>query len=100
MLSNLLDEAYNIRIQFSTLEIICGIKNDNKDLIIDAMNYCILFAKKFIYSCKIKGNAINVIQFRSQITERVSIEKHICNESSNDVFNNKWLPLYNTLANL
>ena len=101
MLRNLLDEAYNIKIKFSTLEIICGIKNDNKDIIIDVMNYCILFAKKYIHCSKVKGIALNVMQFKNQILERVIIEKHICNESSNGVlFNNKWLALYNTLTNL
>ena len=68
------------------------------------MNYCIIFAKKYIHSSKVKGIAIaivNVMQFKSQILERVIIEKHIYNESSDGVlFNNKWLALYNTLTNL
>jgi len=53
MLSNLFDKAYYIKINFSTLEIIFGIKNENKDIIIEVMNYCILFAKKYITRKKI-----------------------------------------------
>ena len=65
------------------------------------MNYCILLAKKYIHSSNVKGIALNVMQFKSQILEHVIIEKHICNESSNAfLFNNKWLAFYNTLTNL
>ena len=67
MLSNLFDEAYYIKIKFSTLEIICGIKNDDKDNILEVMNYCNLFAKKYIHSSKVKGIAHSVMQFKSQI---------------------------------
>ena len=48
----ILQNAYNINIKLSTTDIIFGIINENKDPTFDIFNFCILFAKHYIYTCK------------------------------------------------
>ena len=41
-----------VHIQLGSLQLLLGILNPNKDLVIDCYNYCILLAKDFIYCQK------------------------------------------------
>ena len=50
-----LESVYGLKIHMTVLDIVFGIANDSNDKLIDVFNYCILFAKNFIYNCQI-GN--------------------------------------------
>ena len=42
----------------SALDILCGIQNETCDEIIDTLNYCVLFAKFYIYRSKKSKNKV------------------------------------------
>merc|ERR1712105_209459 len=40
------------KINIHCLDIILGIQNENRDVMLDCLNYCIMYAKVFISECK------------------------------------------------
>ena len=97
-LKTILHNAFNINVQLSTLDILFGLLNENKDLIFEVFNFCILFAKHFIYTCKIHTVPVIFSIFKNKIKERIDIERffHVEHEQL-AIFENKWQPLYTIL---
>ena len=68
-----------------------GISNENKDEIINAFNFVILFAKHFIYHCNIIQMNVSFKAFLNKLINRLEIEQYICTiQQTLDVFKKKW----------
>ena len=61
----------------SVTDIIFGITNDNNDNLIDVFNYSILFAKQFIYNCKISRSHICFVIYQNKLIARLEVERHL-----------------------
>ena len=91
--------VYKFNIQLTTADVIFGLNNENKDLIIDVLNYCILFAKHFIYARKIDNSEISFTIFLKQLKHRIEIERYLLVSQKNiDMFNEKWYTLFTSLT--
>ena len=70
-------ESMNFTIKLSIVDIIFGIQNTMNDKFIDVLNFCILFAKQYIYKCRYKDTKCNLTSFKNLLKERVEIERYI-----------------------
>ena len=87
-----------MQIHLHTPDIIFGIHNSNKDIILDNLNFCILFAKSFIYNNKKVLKEIHLDQFHKELQKRLDSEKLLLNlQGKSEYFLTKWQMLYNTL---
>ena len=77
------------------LDIVFGIMNENNDCILSALNYCILYAKKFIHNCKLNNQPFFMNNFICKLKRRLIIEEYIA-EVNNllENFKLKWDFLY------
>ena len=57
-------------------------KNENDDKIIEVFNYCILYAKYFVYTGKINNNNICLSDYKANLKIRLEIEKHIASSQN------------------
>ena len=80
------------------IDIIFGIKNENNDVIIDVLNYCIIFGKWYIYATKKSENKIFFLHFLHKLKNRLLVLEtmHIMNNKL-DVFTEKWSTIYDNL---
>ena len=79
------------------LEIIFGYSNQDHDVVLDCLNFCVLLAKYFIYRCKIDNRNIGLEQFKYELKNRLMCEKYILEvENKVGVFD-KWHPVMNKL---
>lgn len=91
--------VYKFHIQLTNSDIIFGLPNENKDVVIDVLNYCILFAKHFIYTRKVHDSDISFALFHKQLKHRIEIERYIIVSQKNiNVFNEKWNRLLTSLS--
>ena len=70
-------ESMNFAIKLSIVDIIFGIQNDMNDKLIDVLNFCILFAKYYIYKCRYKDTKSNINSYKMILKERVEMERYI-----------------------
>ena len=90
-----LEEIYTIRIRLSVLDIIFGFVNDNNDLVFDVFNFCILFAKYYVYECKIRSRDVDFACFIRILKTRIEIEKCIAIKNEKlTAFNDCWSLMY------
>ena len=90
--------VYQVYIQLTTFDIIFGLPNENKDMVIDVLNYCILFAKHYVYYRKINDFEISFALFLKRLKNRIEVERYIIVSQKNiNVFNEKWNILYTSL---
>jgi len=65
--------------------------NENNDDVISVLNYCILFAKKFISTCRLNNQTCNFQMFLCKLKKRVLIEDYIAESNGLlDKFVSKW----------
>ena len=78
-------------INFKTLDILLGIPNYDKNTDINILNFIILFAKNFIYSCKKTNNNVDFYGFQVKLKTHLEIEEYRC-KIYNKIreFNSKW----------
>ena len=75
----------------SVIDIIFGIDNENNDDILHVFNYTILFAKSFVYNCKIKDKAVRFLEYKASLLTRLEVEKHLAiAQNKLDNFNIVW----------
>ena len=89
-------KCYDVNIALGAADVIFGILNPNEDIILDVLNYCILFAKRFIHKCQQgeNNNNINFIAFKYKLKKRIMNEKFILENSNKlELFQMKWEPL-------
>ena len=77
-------------IPISSLEIIFGLPNQNKDNTIHIYNLVILYAKHYIYVHK-KGKNLNLYEFQLQLKQELKLKKQYAKEHNKITnFNLKW----------
>ena len=77
------------------LDIVFGIFNENNDCILSALNYCILYAKKFIQNCKLNNQPLLMNNFICKLKQRLIIEEYIAEVNNTlENFRIKWDFLY------
>ncbi len=63
--------------QLDVKSVLFGIVNDNNDDMLHFMNYCILYGKWYINSCKSSNSDIFFIQFVKLIKDKLMLEKNL-----------------------
>ena len=85
-------------INLHTLDILFGIINLNEDDILNNLNFCILFAKSFIYDCYKADKECSFALFKNKLKSRLDAESVILNLRGNGVsFHTKWSHIYDAL---
>lgn len=91
-------QVCSVRFTVTTIEILFGISNDNKDDLIDVFNYCILFAKNYIYICKVNDSSISLITYKQELFNRLEGEKVIASMQNKLAdFVTKWSSIVDNL---
>ena len=90
--------VYDVLINVKTLDIIFGINNTEHDIVLNSLNFCILYAKYFIYKCKINSIGISFHHFKNELKNRIEYEKCILiKENKLDVYVEQWQAVFNSL---
>ena len=86
------------QITLGTFDIIFGIPNVNNHTLLNALNYCILLAKKIIYNCQIEGKVCSFYQYQTKLKSRLDAELYLCTESNKvENYLEQWQEIYNGL---
>ena len=89
---------FHTYIHLRPADVIFGIPNEMDDNILFVLNFCILFAKAYIYENRINTQNLALETFIKQLKCRISAEKCILeSENNNVVFTAKWKQLYDAL---
>ena len=55
------------------------------------LNYCILYAKDYIYNCKIHNDTIEFVQYCQKLSVRIEAEKYLAGQQNKlTEFTAKW----------
>ena len=85
-------------INFTPLDILLGIPNFDRNVDIDILNFVILYAKYFIYTCKKFNVSIDLYKFLVKLKTRIVIEEYRCKMYNKiQEFENKWSRLADIL---
>ncbi len=86
------------RIQLTSLDIILGIANEQVDVTIDLLNYCILLLKAYIYDTKEKLEEFNLYEYQIRLKKTLEYEQYSYMETNKiEIFNRSLLKLYEFL---
>lgn len=89
---------FDFVINFKTLDILLGIPNYDKNTDINILNFILLFAKNFIYSCKKNDIPVHFYNFQVKLKTQIEIEEYRCKiYNKEQEFLTKWLLLADTL---
>ena len=89
---------FDFIINFKTLDILLGIPNYQRTNDIDILNFIILFAKNFIYTCKKNNRHIDFFSFLVKLKTQLEIEEYRCKIYNKlQEFNLKWALLADIL---
>ena len=81
-----------ININLHTLDILFGIINLSEDDILNTLNFCILFAKSFIYDCYKTDKECVFALFKHKLKSRLDTECVIMKLRGNEnMFHTKWI---------
>ena len=90
-LFNWLNSTTKIHLHIKRLEIIFGIINENNLNVLNVINFCILFAKYYIYKQKKERKDIDFYRYQIELRNRLEIECIICTQQQNiEMFNEMW----------
>ena len=90
--------TFEFIINFTPLDILLGIPNYGKNNDIMNLNFVILFAKHFIYSCKKNDMSIDFYHFQVKLKTRMIIEEYRYNMYDRSLeFQQKWSILSDSL---
>ena len=88
------EKEANISIPLQTYEILFGLPNDEKDPIINQLNYILQMTRYYIYTCKISKQEMTLTQLllncRDNITSEYKIKQ---NCGTQQAYITKWTPL-------
>ena len=86
-----LHDIYGLRINLSIFDILFGITNVNNDKLFDVFNYCILFAKDFIYNTKINRTEVLFREYVPKLLISLEAEQFLASSQNKlDDFYLKW----------
>ena len=84
-------EKSNCILNLGTIDIIFGVMNEINDCVIGVLNYCILFAKRYINSCRLNNKRCNFENYLEKLNKRIFIEMYISEINGMlEAFNKKW----------
>ena len=63
--------------RFGALDVIFGMMNETNDELISVLNYCIIFAKRYINSCRLESKDCNFDRFLQTLKQRLIVEEYI-----------------------
>ena len=93
-------QIYSFHIRLSILDILFGVTNNNDDMYIDVLNFCLLYIKGFIVDRKVYNKECRFIAFVKALAKRLDIEHVIAvTNNSETSFFKMWSELYNGLKN-
>ena len=72
-----LEVIFGIRINLTVMEIMFGISDENEDDILFVFNFCILYAKYYIYNCKVNNVVCYFPCFKQTLITRLEVERSI-----------------------
>jgi len=82
---------FEFLINFTSLDVLLGIPNHNKQTEIDILNFILLFSKNYIYSSKKVCKQIDFYTFQVKLKTQIEIEKYRCKMYNKlDEFTRKW----------
>ena len=80
-----------VRMSLNLFHIVFGVLNPNDDILFDSLNFCILFAKRYIALQKRSEKPYVLEVYLRQLCRRLECERIICISNSNlEYFNQKW----------
>ena len=91
---------YECDIELSVCEVIFGVPNEMNDIMIDCLNFCILYAKQFIVEEHSDGSnkSVFIYEFAVSLKNRLEVEKLIAKNNGNlNLFKNKWCKIYENM---
>lgn len=87
-----------IEVKIGSLDVIFGIVNNNDLVAIQVLNFCILFAKFFIYKRKSSSADIDFYTYQVELKHRLEIEHMICMQQGRlNLYYNVWESVENNL---
>ena len=90
--------AFEFCINFTPLDILLGIPNYSNSTEIDILNFVILYAKFYIYSCKRNAIPIDLYSFQVKLKTRMVVEEYRCHMfNKQEEFQTKWSMLSDSL---
>ena len=97
-LFNWLSYVSKTRLHVTKLEIIFGIINENNLDLLNVINFCILFAKYYIYKQKKERKVIEFYRYQIELKTRLEIECIICTQKQQiENFNEMWKDILENL---
>ena len=92
-------ETFSITLRLTTVDIIFGLFNENKDKMLDIFNLCILWGKWCISLCKQKERNLSITDFLCFLKCKLETERVICTcNNTLKTFENRWSLLYDALC--
>ena len=83
-------------IRFGAIDIVFGIMNENNNDLICVLNFCILFSKYYIHSCKLQNKPCVFNNFVLKLRKRIETERYVAVLNGKlDAFVRKWEILSN-----
>ena len=87
-----------IIIRLATVDIIFGIPNELQDDSLATLNYCLLFAKQFIYRKKKDNKEVNFNAYKCQLKMRLESERYIYESTGTyERFELLWKTIFDSL---
>ena len=81
------NSIYEVTIKLQTLDIVVGMANTDRDITLNTLNFCMLYAKYYIYKCKTNTKDVIFEIYKAELKQRLEFEKNILlQEGKLDVF--------------
>lgn len=92
------ENVTGINLHLKGIDVLLGIYNPNKDLVINTFNYCILLAKSFIYNQKREGKDVFFAIYQTVLKSTLEIERfRYYEKGKNDLFEKLWCNIMQAL---
>ena len=89
---------FNIAFHLHPLEIIFGVANTEQDIVLNALNFCLLYARYYIYRCKLNNLNTCFKKFQKELKDRIDYEKCILTQDNKmGEYLSKWHTLFVSL---
>ena len=87
-----------VNLHLGCLDVLLGIHNPNQDPLLDCFNYCMLFAKDYIYNQKRDNKECVFNLFQLELKIRLEAEKYRCSlYNKTEQFEKQWSEIVNDL---
>ena len=89
---------FDFSINFTSLDVLLGIPNYEKNMEINILNFVMLFAKCFIYNCRKYNVSVDFYNFLVRLKSRVIVEEYRCKLYNRIMkYETKWTKLLDVL---